>query len=167
MFEEGIVGASSIMCGGQPCSLAPRPHSAASGACWTSRSTVATRPSSTRGAGGLGSHAGCSGSVKTMPSHGEDFRSGGATVPVEDGGIVGVEPVGYEPPSDCDLVDYGDATPCFLPTSAAPGARCATPTTPTPTRTTDSWHRHRARGSRSWASRKVGDLDRMRYRRGW
>jgi hypothetical protein len=27
--------------------------------------------------------------------------------------------------------------------------------------------RHRARGSRSWASRKVGDLDRMRYRRGW
>jgi hypothetical protein len=22
-------------------------------------------------------------------------------------------------------------------------------------------------GSRSWASRKVGDLDRMRYRRGW
>ena len=26
--------------------------------------------------------------------------------------------------------------------------------------------RHRASGSRSWASRKVGDLDRMRYRRG-
>ena len=24
-----------------------------------------------------------------------------------------------------------------------------------PTRTTDSWHRHRARGSRSWANRKV------------
>jgi imidazolonepropionase-like amidohydrolase len=41
---------------------------------------------------------------------GEDFRAGGATVLVEDGGIVGVEPVGYEPPSDCDLVDYGDAT---------------------------------------------------------
>ena len=41
---------------------------------------------------------------------GEAFRSGGATVLVEDGGIVGVEPVGYEPPSDCDLVDYGDAT---------------------------------------------------------
>jgi imidazolonepropionase-like amidohydrolase len=41
---------------------------------------------------------------------GEDFRAGGATVLLEDGGIVGVEPVGYEPPSDCDLVDYGDAT---------------------------------------------------------
>jgi imidazolonepropionase-like amidohydrolase len=41
---------------------------------------------------------------------GEDFRPGGATVLVDDGGIVGVEPVGYEPPSDCELVDYGDAT---------------------------------------------------------
>jgi imidazolonepropionase-like amidohydrolase len=41
---------------------------------------------------------------------GEDFRAGGATVLVEDGGIVGVEPVGYEPPSDFELVDYGDAT---------------------------------------------------------
>jgi imidazolonepropionase-like amidohydrolase len=41
---------------------------------------------------------------------GEDFRAGGATVLVEDAGIVGVEPVRYEPPSDCDLVDYGDAT---------------------------------------------------------
>jgi imidazolonepropionase-like amidohydrolase len=41
---------------------------------------------------------------------GEDFRAGGATVLVDDAGIVEVEPVGYEPPSDCDLVDYGDAT---------------------------------------------------------
>jgi imidazolonepropionase-like amidohydrolase len=40
----------------------------------------------------------------------EDFRAGGATVLVEDAGIIGVEPVAYEPPSDCDLVDYGDAT---------------------------------------------------------
>ncbi len=29
---------------------------------------------------------------------------------LEEGRIVGVEPVGYEPPSDCELVDYGDAT---------------------------------------------------------
>jgi hypothetical protein len=29
---------------------------------------------------------------------------------VEDGGIVGVEPVASEPPSDCELLDYGDAT---------------------------------------------------------
>jgi imidazolonepropionase-like amidohydrolase len=29
---------------------------------------------------------------------------------VEDGGIVGVEPVTSEPPSDCELLDYGDAT---------------------------------------------------------
>jgi cytosine/adenosine deaminase-related metal-dependent hydrolase len=41
---------------------------------------------------------------------GEDFRAGGATVLLEDGRIVGVEPVAYEPPSDCELVDYGDAT---------------------------------------------------------
>jgi imidazolonepropionase-like amidohydrolase len=41
---------------------------------------------------------------------GEDFRAGGATVLIEDGHIVGVEPVAYEPPSDCELVDYGDAT---------------------------------------------------------
>jgi imidazolonepropionase-like amidohydrolase len=41
---------------------------------------------------------------------GEEFRAGGATVLVDDAGIVEVEPVGYEPPSDCDLVDYGDAT---------------------------------------------------------
>ena len=41
---------------------------------------------------------------------GEDFRAGGATVLVDDAGIVGVEPLRYEPPSDCDLVDYGDAT---------------------------------------------------------
>ena len=41
---------------------------------------------------------------------GEDFLAGGATLLVEDGGIVGVEPGAYEPPSDCELVDYGDAT---------------------------------------------------------
>jgi imidazolonepropionase-like amidohydrolase len=41
---------------------------------------------------------------------GEDFRAGGATVLLEEGRIVGVEPVRYEPPSDCELVDYGDAT---------------------------------------------------------
>jgi imidazolonepropionase-like amidohydrolase len=41
---------------------------------------------------------------------GEEFRAGGATVLVDDAGIVEVEPVGYEPSSDCDLVDYGDAT---------------------------------------------------------
>ena len=41
---------------------------------------------------------------------GEDFRAAGATVLVDDAGIVGVEPLRYEPPSDCDLVDYGDAT---------------------------------------------------------
>ena len=42
---------------------------------------------------------------------GEDFRyGGGATVLLEDGRIVGVEPVAYEPSSDCELVDYGDAT---------------------------------------------------------
>jgi len=47
--------------------------------CWSHMGCALT------GAGGLGSHAGCAGSVKTMPSHGEDFRSGGATVLVEDG----------------------------------------------------------------------------------
>ena len=41
---------------------------------------------------------------------GEDFRAGGATVLVDDAGLVGVEPLRYEPPSDCDLVDHGDAT---------------------------------------------------------
>jgi imidazolonepropionase-like amidohydrolase len=41
---------------------------------------------------------------------GEDFRAGGATLLVEDGGIVGVEQAAYEPPSDCELVDYGNAT---------------------------------------------------------
>jgi hypothetical protein len=40
---------------------------------------------------------------------GEDFRAGGATLLVDDGGVVGVEPVAYEPPSDCELVDYGNA----------------------------------------------------------
>ncbi len=29
---------------------------------------------------------------------------------MEEGRIVGVEPMGYEPPSDCQLVDYGNAT---------------------------------------------------------
>ena len=41
---------------------------------------------------------------------GEDFRVGRATVLLEDGRIVGVESVAYEPPSDCELIDYGDAT---------------------------------------------------------
>ena len=41
---------------------------------------------------------------------GEDFRVGGATVLIEDGRIVGVESAAYEPPSDCELIDYGDAT---------------------------------------------------------
>jgi imidazolonepropionase-like amidohydrolase len=41
---------------------------------------------------------------------GEDFRAGGASVLLEDGHIVGVERVAYEPPCDCELVDYGDAT---------------------------------------------------------
>ena len=29
---------------------------------------------------------------------------------VEDGRITGVEPVAYDLPSDCELLDYGDAT---------------------------------------------------------
>jgi imidazolonepropionase-like amidohydrolase len=62
------------------------------------------------GAGRLGSHAVCSRSVQNHAFDGEDFRAGGATVLVDDAGIVGVEPLRYEPPSDCDLVDYGDAT---------------------------------------------------------
>jgi imidazolonepropionase-like amidohydrolase len=41
---------------------------------------------------------------------GEDFRPGGATVLPEEGRILGVEPAAYQPPSDCELVDYGDAT---------------------------------------------------------
>jgi imidazolonepropionase-like amidohydrolase len=41
---------------------------------------------------------------------GEDFRPGGATVLVENGRIIGVEPAAYQPPSDCELVDYDDAT---------------------------------------------------------
>ena len=41
---------------------------------------------------------------------GENFRAGGGTVLMEEGHIVGVEPMGYEPPSDCQLVDYGNAT---------------------------------------------------------
>ena len=41
---------------------------------------------------------------------GEDFRVGGATVHLGDAHIVGIEPVAYEPPSDCELADYGDAT---------------------------------------------------------
>jgi imidazolonepropionase-like amidohydrolase len=41
---------------------------------------------------------------------GENFRAGGGTVLMEEGRIVGVEPMGYEPPSDCQLVDYGNAT---------------------------------------------------------
>jgi imidazolonepropionase-like amidohydrolase len=41
---------------------------------------------------------------------GEDFRRGGATVLLENGRIIGVEPAAYQPPSDCELVDYGNAT---------------------------------------------------------
>jgi imidazolonepropionase-like amidohydrolase len=41
---------------------------------------------------------------------GENFRAGGGTVLMEEGRIVGVEPMGYELPSDCQLVDYGNAT---------------------------------------------------------
>jgi imidazolonepropionase-like amidohydrolase len=41
---------------------------------------------------------------------GEDFRPGGATVLLRNGSIVGVEPAAYQPPSDCELVEYGDAT---------------------------------------------------------
>jgi imidazolonepropionase-like amidohydrolase len=41
---------------------------------------------------------------------GEDFRVGGATLLLEDGRIVGVESVAYEPPSHCELIDCGDAT---------------------------------------------------------
>jgi imidazolonepropionase-like amidohydrolase len=41
---------------------------------------------------------------------GEDFRPGGATVFLQNGRIVGVEPAAYQPPSDCELVDYGNAT---------------------------------------------------------
>ena len=40
---------------------------------------------------------------------GEDFRSSGATVLLEEDRIAGVELVGYEPPPDCELVDHGDA----------------------------------------------------------
>jgi hypothetical protein len=151
LFEQGIVAASSIMCGGQPCSLAPR-HTqlrlervgrvgrpwlrglAAHGGCRKRKAQTAElrkdmqaeQTSSHRrssdascwshmgcaltGAGGLGSHAGCSRSVK--PCLRMVKISGPAAPPYLSrmGGIVGVEPVGYEPPSDCDLVDYGDAT---------------------------------------------------------
>ena len=41
---------------------------------------------------------------------GEDFRAGGSTVLVENGRIIGVEPAAYQPPSDYELVDYGNAT---------------------------------------------------------
>jgi imidazolonepropionase-like amidohydrolase len=41
---------------------------------------------------------------------GENFRVGGGTVLMEEARIVGVEPMGYEPPSDYQLVDYGNAT---------------------------------------------------------
>jgi imidazolonepropionase-like amidohydrolase len=41
---------------------------------------------------------------------GEDFRPGGATVLLQNGRIVGVEPAAYQLPSDCELVDYGNAT---------------------------------------------------------
>ena len=61
------------------------------------------------GAGGLGSHTVCLRSVQPMPS---TAKISGLVVhcPLENGRIIGVEPVGYQPPSDCELVDYGNAT---------------------------------------------------------
>jgi imidazolonepropionase-like amidohydrolase len=41
---------------------------------------------------------------------GERFVAGGATVLVDDGVILGVEPVGYEVPADCRVYGYDDAT---------------------------------------------------------
>jgi imidazolonepropionase-like amidohydrolase len=41
---------------------------------------------------------------------GHDFRAGGGAVLVEDGRITGVEPAAYDLPSDCERLDYGDAT---------------------------------------------------------
>jgi imidazolonepropionase-like amidohydrolase len=41
---------------------------------------------------------------------GEDFLAGGGTVLVEGCRIVGVESAACELPSDCELVEFGDAT---------------------------------------------------------
>jgi imidazolonepropionase-like amidohydrolase len=41
---------------------------------------------------------------------GERFVAGGATVLVDGGRILGVEPAAYDLPSDCPVRDYGDAT---------------------------------------------------------
>jgi imidazolonepropionase-like amidohydrolase len=41
---------------------------------------------------------------------GERFVAGGTTVLVDDGAILGVEPVGYEAPAECRVYDYGEAT---------------------------------------------------------
>jgi imidazolonepropionase-like amidohydrolase len=41
---------------------------------------------------------------------GEWFVAGGTTVLVDDGAILGVEPVGYEAPAECRVYDYGEAT---------------------------------------------------------
>jgi N-acetylglucosamine-6-phosphate deacetylase len=56
---------------------------------------------------------------------GEDFRAVGGTVLVEDRRIVGVESAAHDPPSDCQLVDYGDATmlPGLIDTYVQPRLR--------------------------------------------
>ena len=41
---------------------------------------------------------------------GRQFVAGGATLLVDDGRIVGVEPAGYDLPTDCPVYDHGDAT---------------------------------------------------------
>jgi imidazolonepropionase-like amidohydrolase len=41
---------------------------------------------------------------------GERFVAGGATVLVDHGAILGVEPAGYDVPADCRVYDYDDAT---------------------------------------------------------
>ncbi len=61
-------------------------------------------------AGRLGSHAVCSRSVQITHSM---VRISGPVVPrcwSRMVAFVGVEPVGYAPPSDCELLDYGNAT---------------------------------------------------------
>lgn len=60
---------------------------------------------------------------------GEDFRAVGGTVLVEDRRIVGVESAAYDPPSDCQLVDYGDATmlPGLIDTYVQPPPPAFTP----------------------------------------
>jgi hypothetical protein len=69
-----------------------------------------------RGAGGLGSHAACSRSVKTMPSqHGEDFRSGSANFGRPDPATLG----GPQEPSQA----YSDSKACDVALALAWGRR--------------------------------------------